>query len=246
MALGAATVSAQMEELNSLFREFGNCMGEQYGSYAACKVLDRPNSQCCNFEVVGEETITGKFCVSDQQRLGEYSGVYRDYDYTLWNWKCKEPENVGPVEVKTAEYVKELVLPPWSTLNDGAFPEWWLWISFLSAEAWLFGYPIGLPMAYLMMFYLQIWASWTFFEMLFGTGTFWDWLIGPQWLAYWVYPIILSMGFGLSTIPILNFLTAFLFGWWAVAAYYDYNYVLFEGVVIPDEYYVERLKEDGE
>jgi hypothetical protein len=23
---------------------------------------------------------------------GKWLGTYRDYDYTLWKWKCKEPE----------------------------------------------------------------------------------------------------------------------------------------------------------
>lgn len=49
-----------------------------------------------------------------------------------------------------------------------------------------------------------------------------------------------------STIPILGILTSFLFGWWAVADYYGFNYALFEGPVIPEEYYVERPLEPGE
>ena len=82
--------------------------------------------------------------------------------------------------------------------------------------------------------------------MLFGVGDFWTWLIGPQWLAYWVYPIIFSFGISLSGIPIVNLPMAFLFGWWMVAAYYNYNYELFVGPVIPEEYYVERVREEGE
>lgn len=168
-------------------------MGEQYGSYSACEALGRQSAQCCNFEVVGEETITGKFCVSDQQRLGEYQGVYRDYDYTLWKWQCKKPDpSSAPTEKKAdVQMVKELVLPPWSTLNDPGM-EWVLWITYFSGMAWFFGYPVMIPLGVGTLIWLQLVAIWNFFELLGGMGTFWEWLVGPWWRGNISLPIILS------------------------------------------------------
>lgn len=41
MALLAATAKAQMQEYDSLFRQFGNCMGGEFGSTQACDAIDR-------------------------------------------------------------------------------------------------------------------------------------------------------------------------------------------------------------
>lgn len=92
MALLAAAAQAQMVQYDSLFRQFGNCMGGDFGSTDACDAIDRQGAQCCDFVVVQDSSITGQFCVTDQQREGVYNGTYRDYDYTLWKWQCKEPE----------------------------------------------------------------------------------------------------------------------------------------------------------
>ena len=195
---------------------------------------------------MNEETITGKFCVSDQQRLGEYEGVYRDYDYTLWKWQCKQPDPSVVPDSKNNEiqFVKELVLPPWSTLEDTTM-EWVLWIIYFSGFAWIFGYVVMIPLGAGTLIYLQFLALWNFFEMLFGMGTFWEWLSGPWWRGNVSQPFIFSFNVTFTAIPILNFMS-FLMGWWAVADYYGFNYVLFEGPVIPEEYYVERALEPGE
>ena len=76
----------------------------------------------------------------------------------------------------------------------------------------------------------------SFFDEAIETGTFWEWLMGPYWKAYWSQPFIYVVMLLMSMIPLLNILFAFLFGWWAVAEYYDYNYGLFEGPQIPAEY----------
>ena len=86
MALTAAAVNAQMKEYDSLFRQFGNCMGSDFGSTDACAQINRPDAQCCNFVVTTDDGITGQFCITDSQREGKYSGFYTDYDYTKWSW----------------------------------------------------------------------------------------------------------------------------------------------------------------
>lgn len=52
MALLAATAQAQMEQYDSLFRQFGNCMGGDFGSTDECDAIGRTGAQCCNFVVV--------------------------------------------------------------------------------------------------------------------------------------------------------------------------------------------------
>lgn len=66
VALGLAGVSAQMKEFDSLFRQFGNCMGAEWGSTAMCANIGKAPAQCCKFEVVNESSIDGKFCVTPQ------------------------------------------------------------------------------------------------------------------------------------------------------------------------------------
>merc|ERR1719498_295762 len=92
VALGLASVKGQMQEYNSLFREFGNCMGSAFGSTEGCAAIGRQDAQCCHFEVVNDDSITGSFCITNQQMDGEFAGTYRDYDYTLWAWQCQRPE----------------------------------------------------------------------------------------------------------------------------------------------------------
>ena len=65
MALAAVGVKAQMEEYDSLFRQFGNCMGSEFGETQICDSINKFGAQCCNFVVVQDPTITGQFCVTD-------------------------------------------------------------------------------------------------------------------------------------------------------------------------------------
>jgi len=180
--------------------------------------------------VVNEETITGKFCVSDGQREGEYVGTYRDYDYTLWKWQCKEPEAPPEPEVKEKpiEYVKVLELPPWSTLEDTGM-EWVLWITYLSSIAWVFGWVVTLPLGIGVIIWLQILSIWNFFELLGGMGDFGLWFMGPFWRGWISQPFIFNMNIIFSAIPLMNFFMPFLLGWWAIADYYGFNYELFAG-----------------
>lgn len=230
-----------MKEEDSLFRQFGNCMGQDYGSYAGCAGLGKANAQCCKFEVVNEETITGKFCVTDGQRSGKWQGTYRDYDYTLWKWQCKEPETpVAPPDDDKEDVVPEVVLPPWSTYEDKNM-EWILWTIYLSGELWVIGFIVMLPLGLVIYPWLAMLAMWNFIEIFMGVGTFGEWFMGP-FLKYWITgPFIYILGVLLTIIPGVNFISAFLVGWWAVLDYYDYNYVLFEGPTLPG---AEPMPED--
>jgi hypothetical protein len=50
------------------------------------------NLNLATLSVGSEVSISGMFCVTKDQMDGKWLGTYRDYDYTLWKWKCKEPE----------------------------------------------------------------------------------------------------------------------------------------------------------
>ena len=66
MALAATVVKAEMEEYDSLFRYFGSCQGDDFGSTDTCQDIGRENAQCCDFVVVEDTNIDGQFCVSDK------------------------------------------------------------------------------------------------------------------------------------------------------------------------------------
>lgn len=56
----ATTVAAQgMTEYDSLFRQFGNCQGDEWGSTAGCEEIGKANAQCCKFEVSNDRNIKG-------------------------------------------------------------------------------------------------------------------------------------------------------------------------------------------
>lgn len=121
----------------------------------------------------------------------------------------------------------------YSNYNDKGM-EWVLWITYLSQEVYLLGWLlVSLPVGVGYIVWLQLVSVWQFFELLGGKGDFGGWFLGP-FLSYWiVQPFIYfsSMLFGL--IPGVNFITAFLFGWWANADYYQYSYELFNGPTLP-------------
>jgi hypothetical protein len=230
MALAIAAVKAEMKEYDSLFRQFGNCMGADFGSTQACDNIERFDAQCCNFVVVDDPAITGQFCISNSQRETDFTGTYRDYDYTLWKWECKEPVNDGPNEKDSSAEAFEL--PVYSNYNDEAM-EWILWIVYLSQTVYLLGLFISLPLGWGVLTWLQIVSIVQLFELFGGVGDFGLWFIGP-FLSYWItQPFIFWTSIAFSFIPGLNILTAFLLGWWSVADYYQYYYELFAGPTLP-------------
>ena len=111
--------------------------------------------------------------------------------------------------------------------------ETYLWITYLSQELWVLGWIVSLPVGGVIYSWLAIYGAWTLIEVFMGVGDFGQWFMGP-FLRGWVTgPFIFITSILLSIIPGLNFVTAFLFGWWGIADYYGYNYVLFEGPVLP-------------
>ena len=66
-----------------------------------------------------------------------------------------------------------------------------------------------------------------------GEGSFEAWLEGPAFSNLVVQPFIWLASLVLGLIPGFNFISAFLFGWWANLEYYGYNYELFAGPTPP-------------
>ena len=58
--------------------------------------------------------------------------------------------------------------------------------------------------------------------------------MGP-FLSYWItQPFIFWSSILLGLIPGINFISAFLLGWWANLDYYQYSYELFAGPTLPE------------
>ena len=110
--------------------------------------------------------------------------------------------------------------------------ELWLWVTYWSGAAWIFGWPIMLTVGPVIYSWLMIYSIWTLFEMFGGVGDFGVWLAGPVRRA-WLGSFIFWLGVSLSTIPGVGILTSWLCGLWAVYDYYDYSYVDGTGPVAP-------------
>ena len=265
MAIVIATATAQMQEYQSLFREFGDCLGAEFGSTDSCEKSQRYNAQCCNFRVVefvdclgpgfqgtqecenkfGDECCDvkalsdpifgGQFCVSDEQRQNAFAGKYRDFDNTLWFWQCQLP--VPTPEEKEQKIIAKKIkmLPVYSNYLDKDM-QWVIW-SIYGAQLL---YPVGLffvslPVGFLYIQWLQLTGMWKFLELLWGVGDFNGWLEGP-FLSYWItQPVILVLSFIFAYQPGLNYITAPLFGWWANLDYYQYNFDLLKGPTLPPD-----------
>ena len=70
-------VRAQPDESNNVFEVYGICKD---------KPCEDPASECCDFD--DGQGLKGKFCVSEQQKNGNWFGTYVDYEQTEWAWTC--------------------------------------------------------------------------------------------------------------------------------------------------------------
>ena len=164
--IGSAFVHAQKPKTGqSLYDVFGNCQSDKLGSWAGCEKLGRgSNAQCCQFEEMGDESNTGKFCVSNSQRENKLKGVYRDKQLTRWLFTCKyekkpQPKPAGPGgggkggKSGGMGEATPITLPPYSTLQDN-WAEWFLWIEYLSSAFSFFGWPVMITMGSIWLYYL--------------------------------------------------------------------------------------------
>ena len=226
MAAGALFVFTQMAEpvaaeRQNIFVYFGSCMNGQQ-----CK----PGAECCIFD--NQRDIRDvQFCMTDEQKGGDWKGLYVDNDLTYWKWTCEKPpdepeeDDSPPVEKETE--LEPLEPPPCSNYEDKMM-EWILWTTYLSGEAWIFGYVVMMPLGVGVYAWHALNAL-----LIMGQCEFNDWLAGPFLRGYVTGPFIYTMAIYLTIIPGVNFVSSFLLGWWANLDYYGYNYELFAGPTLP-------------
>ena len=113
---------------------------------------------------MGDESNTGKFCVSNSQRENKLKGVYKDKQLTRWLFTCKfnkkpvkpaGPGGKGGPGEKSGSMgdAEPILLPPYSTLLDN-WAEWYLWIEYLSMAFSFFGWPVTITMGSIWLYYL--------------------------------------------------------------------------------------------
>lgn len=105
-----------------------------------------------------------------------------------------------------------------------------IWVLYLSQEIYLIGLVFSLLMGFIFVPYLWVVGLMQLFD---GTGTFEQWLAGPFLSYYIVQPFIFTISIVLGIVPGVNFISAFLLGWWSNLDYYQYNYELFAGPTLP-------------
>ena len=117
-------------------------------------------------------------------------------------------------------------MPAFSTYPNKDM-EIWLWVTYWSGAFWIFGWVVMLPVGTALYTWYFIESIINMFELFGGVGTFEDWMnpVRRAWLGSFIYMCAVVN----SIIPGWGILTSWLFGWWAVADYYDYNYGYFEG-----------------
>jgi len=120
--------------------------------------------------------------------------------------------------------------------------ELWLWITYLSSEVWLVGLLlVQLPLGCAIYGWLWLY-SWIQLFQVFDESdpaTWDDWFAGPFMRSWIVGPFIYWTSFILAIIPGVNFASAFYMGWWAQLDYYEYQYELWEGPILPEGYVPE-------
>merc|ERR1712023_225290 len=82
-----SSVAAQPRPRQRLYIEFGSCYN------TVCEA----GAECCNFE--SERTgESGKFCMTETQKDGSWSGEYVDNDNKPWTYQCltSKPEDPKP------------------------------------------------------------------------------------------------------------------------------------------------------
>lgn len=216
-----SSVSAQPRPRQRLYIEFGTCTD------TVCET----GSECCDFE--SERTgESGKFCMTEVQKDGDWTGTYVDNDNKPWTWQClsskpEEPKPQPPPPAPPAEVIEIPVAKEVQVLYSSYEEEndWiliFLYITYLSGLFWVFGYPVMFFCGFVAYSAIYIQALLAFFDVLFGEkGSWGGFMMGPVRRAI-NGTFIFWTNVALVAIPVVNFAAAPLLLWWAVDDYYDY------------------------
>ena len=125
-------------------------------------------------------------------------------------------------------------MPPWTTYTDPGM-EYAIWTIYWSGAVPFVGpfimYPVGMG----VYWWITVVSMWTFFEMLFGVGDYWQWLIGPcrRAIVGWLIWNIAARAFPLALLLGPGQLLFWLLGLWANLDYYDYWWTDEDGPLPP-------------
>lgn len=154
-----------------------------------------------------------------------YFGKYVDNEFTNWDWVCRAPTAAELAEEarKAMEAARASGPPPFM---QELWIEILIQVTYWAGMGWTPGlYSVGIPVGLVVYGWLQGWAAWNLIEVfVFFVGDFWTWLAGPFRRAavgaYVIFPLyVFNAG-----IPLWNIVASFLFLWWALADYYDYQF----------------------
>lgn len=212
--------SAQGQAVNgtNVFRYFGSCFA------SACPL---PEQECCTFEA--GKGNRGKFCMTEQHKLHPvtkkkvYFGTYMDNEFTYWDWVCKAPTAAELAE-QTRRNMESDRLQGKVPFSQDLYTEIFIYILYLSGLGWILTLPLTGILGTILISWLFGLMIWNLVEVLiYFTGDINSWLEGPLLRFIWSLLIVpLSLIFQL--IPGLNLITAFLFAYWGLYAYYDYKF----------------------
>ena len=204
-------VAAQPRPRQRLYIEFGMCRD------STCD----PGVECCEFkaEKTSEE---GKFCMTDNQKNGDWQGLYTDDENKSWEWTCYNSRPKTDDDKKVVIEEKE-VIPPGVFDNMTPENQWiidsFAWI-YWSDMGWILGYVIQFTLGLFIYCWISLETPSQFFEAL-NTGNFGSFAMGPYrrmisgWTIYWINVF-------LTLIPGVNFAAPFIMYEWAKADYFDY------------------------
>ena len=212
------SVNGQAINGTNVFRYFGSCFS------SPCPSAEQ---ECCEFEA--DTDVKGKFCMYDWQKLHPdtlkkvYFGTYVDNEYTYWDWVCR-----APTAAEIAEQTRREREASRLAGKPAFFQEQWveilLWVVYISGIAWIPGFAVSLPLGSGVMVYLWGIAIWNIVEVfIYFTGDLDTWLEGPLRRAY-MNLLIFSLSQVFQLIPGINILSAFLFAWWGLYSYFDYQF----------------------
>lgn len=186
--LMAASVLQVSSAQQNIFRYFGMCMRGR-----TCAQNRKPDAECCLFDN-GRDLRDVKFCMTDDQKDGNWQGTYVDNDNTYWRWTCEKPpdkpdtkpdpkpdpekDDKDPEKPDDKEPEKpkgtegDLSNVPFLRY-DNLNMEWIIWTIFLPANIPVLGWIVMIPVGivyYLIYFPFTVWMD--LLKVFGGQATF--------------------------------------------------------------------------
>ena len=152
-----------------------------------------------------------------------YFGTYMDNEFTYWDWVCKAPTAAELAE-QTRKNMESDRLGGKEAFSQTLWTEIYIYVLYLSGAGWIFTLPITAVLGSFLLTWLGGLMIWNLVEVLiYFVGDINGWVAGPLMRFLWSLLIVpLSLIFQLF--PGVSLITAFLFTYWGLYAYYDYKF----------------------